>query len=122
MTPIATSPAGVQPVRNNQNRLGLVSPAVGRKPPKPKRPWKQAVKQGLSVWMLKFIAKKSPELLVNYVMEKASEMSVGITMSILDKERILHCYKCPQRFSLRKVGVNQYACLNHSQEVKADTA
>jgi hypothetical protein len=72
--------------------------------------------------MLKFIGMYGKELLVNFVMERASEVAVGVTMAILDREGIAHCYQCPQRFGLRKVGSNRYACLHHTQEVKAAIA
>jgi hypothetical protein len=72
-------------------------------------------------WMIVFVAKYGKELLIEYMMERASEISVKTTMVILDRERIAHCYLCPSRFQLRKVG-NRYACLQHSQEVMAKVA
>lgn len=72
--------------------------------------------------MLQFVAKYGRELLINFVMERASEMAVGVTMATMDREGLMHCHRCPQRFGLRKVGNNKYACLNHTQEVKAAIA
>lgn len=72
--------------------------------------------------MITFVAKQCPEIMHTYITEKASELSVRITMATLDKERIAHCYRCPQRFGIRKVGVGRYACLQHSEEDKAKSA
>ena len=74
-----------------------------------------------SRWMFKFIIKNSPELLTQYISKRANELALGITMTILDREGIAHCFRCPQRFALKKVG-GRYACLKHSQEVGAVAA
>lgn len=79
------------------------------------------VRLRLCAWMIKFVAKHGRELLINYVMEKASEISVKTTMAILTREGIAHCYVCPSRFPLRRVG-NRYACHQHLQEVQAHSA
>lgn len=71
--------------------------------------------------MIMFVAKHGKELLLEYLMERASEISVKTTMVILDREGIAHCHLCPTRFQLRRVG-NRYACLQHTQEVKAKVA
>lgn len=75
----------------------------------------------LCQWMIKYVAKNGKVLLVRYITEQASEMALGVTMAILDRERIVHCARCPQRFSLRKVG-SSYLCLHHSQEERAKKA
>jgi hypothetical protein len=67
------------------------------------------------------IGQRRPDLVSKYIMERATELSVAVTMKILDRERIAHCRLCPSRFSLRKVG-NGYACPQHTQEVKAAAA
>ena len=67
------------------------------------------------------IGKRRPDLLAAFIMERATEISVAVTMKILDREGIGHCFRCPSRFSLRKAG-NGYACPQHSQEVKAAAA
>lgn len=54
------------------------------------------------------IGEKSPELLVNFITEKASEASIRMTMYILDREGIHHCKVCPSRFELRKLGPHYY--------------
>jgi len=70
-------------------------------------------------WMINFVLKKCPELFNAYVLEMATELSIKLTMKILDRERIVHCFQCPQRFGLTKVG-NHYYCLNHTQGVEAN--
>jgi hypothetical protein len=83
---------------------------------------KQRALTNISGHMIRFAARFAPQLLADYITNQAAGLSLSITMAILDQERISHCYRCPQRFGLRKVGKNQYACLNHSQEVKAQLA
>lgn len=67
--------------------------------------------------MLIYVSKKCPELLVNFIMEKANEVAVGVTMAVLDRERIGHCKYCPERFSLKKVGLD-YVCPHHASKEK----
>lgn len=68
-----------------------------------------------------FVGQRSPEELRGFVMERANEISCGIFIKMMDREGIAHCCLCPQRFGLKKVG-RLYACLNHSEEVKAKAA
>ena len=67
------------------------------------------------VWTIVFVAKHRPQLLVKFIEEKASELATGMTMGILDRERIMHCSLCPNRFGLRKLGM-KYFCPNHIKE------
>lgn len=64
-------------------------------------------------WMIVFVAKHNRPMLQGIIMEKASELSVGMMMNMFDREGIRHCFRCPQRFGLRKRGLNLYACNNH---------
>ena len=67
---------------------------------------------------LVLVAARAPEALCRFVHERASGMAVGITMAILDRERIAHCHRCPQRFGLRRHG-GLLACLNHPVKEEA---
>lgn len=64
------------------------------------------------------IGEKSPELLVNFIMEKASEASVILTMQILDREGIAHCKHCVTRFPLRKYD-RAWVCDPHFKKLSA---
>lgn len=68
-----------------------------------------------------FIGQRSPKELHDFIMERANDLSVAVVMTTLDREGIAHCALCPQRFGIKKVG-RHYACLNHSEEVKAKAA
>lgn len=84
-------------------------------------PFLKRIRLRVCAWMVIFVSKHGKEILIEYLMERASEISIKTTMAILDRERIAHCYVCPQRFQLRKVG-RRYACSNHSEEVRAKFA
>lgn len=66
-------------------------------------------------WMINFVAKHCPELLVEFVSEKANEIAVLLVMQILDKEGLHHCGVCPRRAPLRKTDKG-YRCNLHYQE------
>jgi hypothetical protein len=67
------------------------------------------------VRMLMFVARRRPELVAGYIIEKANDLAISLTMTILDREGIAHCARCPQRFALRRQG-GVYLCLAHSTE------
>lgn len=107
----------IKDLKKEQGQGAAVKPSpVKAAAPKSHVPVLMGWRLKLCAWMIRFVGKYAPEILIGYVMERASEVAVGVTMAILDQERIAHCYKCPSRFSLRKVGLNRYACLTHTQE------
>jgi hypothetical protein len=61
------------------------------------------------------------------VMKLASEMAVRTSMAYLDKEQLLHCAMCAQRFGLRMSKVKYgdrirdvYLCPNHLKNAIAE--
>ena len=76
----------------------------------------------MGVWAIKFAGTFTPELLVGYVQDRANELALQITMSILDKERIAHCHLCPQRFGLRKQAGHWVCSIHQTQEARAAVA
>ena len=78
-----------------------------------KKKWK-VLKVALCARLVKWAATECPELVVAHVLEKATEMGVRATMAILDQERIAHCWRCPERFGLRKMEDRAgYSCGRH---------
>lgn len=49
------------------------------------------------------------------VVALASEVSMNLLMQYLDKEKLLHCEVCAQRFGLRRVNGKLY-CPKHEQK------
>lgn len=76
-------------------------------------------------WVITSVARREPDLLAKFLQEKSLELSVGMTMSILDREGINHCMDCPARFPLRVQvvgGMKRYKCERHFQKEAAAKA
>lgn len=67
------------------------------------------------------LGQTNPKALRKFVADQALKNGAKATMVILDREKIMHCFACPERFSLRKVG-GLYACKLHTQEVQVKVA
>ena len=76
------------------------------------------------LWMARIVLKYKPKLLEEKlnaeVMRMSSELSIRTSMAFLDKEGLMHCAFCAQRFGLRLEKVNYgekirevYLCQNH---------
>ena len=81
-------------------------------------PFLQSLKVRVCCSALRLIARQCPELMVDFIGERASEIAVGVTMTMLDRERIIHCQQCPQRFALRKTSAGVYTCNKHFNALK----
>lgn len=73
----------------------------------------------LCIWAVRWATRRRPQLLMRYIMERASELGVAATMASLDRERIAHCYRCPARFGLKRMG-SLWTCGQH--ELKKEEA
>ena len=72
--------------------------------------------------LLRLTLKFSPDILNNFIQERAGEMSLQIVLGYLEREGILHCAVCPDRRGPhRKVGP-YYACPKHVEKVQAMVA
>ena len=61
---------------------------------------------------IKYIVKHNPDMLREYIIGHAKDLSKKLVMHTLDNERIMHCYECPSRFQLRRSG-GLYLCQQH---------
>jgi hypothetical protein len=83
----------------------------------PAAQWRSKPSEKVYSWTDKLCARvmlwinnRKPHLLNEIITEKSAELSLQLTMMILDNEGITHCVKCPRRFPLRAIGPRVYAC------------
>jgi hypothetical protein len=54
----------------------------------------------------------APDILTNYITERATATAIQIVLATLDREGLLHCARCPTRAPLHNVG-DFKACTKH---------
>lgn len=70
------------------------------------------IKKWLALKLFRFVTANAPTQMEGYIQERANEAAVPVVMAFLEREGILHCYLCPRRGPLIKVGPYK-ACPKH---------
>jgi hypothetical protein len=76
----------------------------------------------LGKWLAPFVIRHAPDSFHKFVEEKADMLAKFYAMKYIESQGFLHCFKCPSRYPLRKVG-GVHACPSHildADEVAAD--
>ena len=69
-------------------------------------------RKGVGIKMMQAGIYLCPGEFRNIVNERAQGLAMETTMQYLAKHGIIHCYKCPERFGLRKIN-DEYVCPDH---------
>jgi len=79
------------------------------------RKWIKSKEKKIHLWLIKKIAKRNPDILSDFIDNRATNLSIWLSMRILDHEGIFHCQRCPSRFGLMRLTGGGYACKYHAQ-------